>query len=57
MAIVICEQSYELSSFIFRAKRGRPVIKGASALGGDWQPVTEENKAQFKFFKVEVVLP
>ena len=23
----------------------------------NWQPVTEENKAQFRFFKAEVVLP
>ena len=35
----------------------RPVVKGAAALGGEWQTVTEENKASFRFFKVEVVLP
>ena len=35
----------------------RPVVKGAASLGGEWQAVTEENKAGFMFFKVEVVLP
>ena len=35
----------------------RPVVKGAASLGGEWQTVTEENKASFRFFKVEVVLP
>ena len=33
------------------------VIKGAAALGGDWQTVTDENKAGFRFFKVVVELP
>lgn len=34
-------------------------LKGKVTLddGEDWQPVTEENKARFRFFKVEVVLP
>ena len=35
----------------------RPVVKGAARLNGEWQAVTEENKAGFKFLKVEVVLP
>ena len=35
----------------------RPVVKGTASLGGEWQVVTEENKAGFRFFKVEVVLP
>ena len=35
----------------------RAVIMGASVLGGEWQTVTEENKAPFKFFKVVVELP
>ncbi len=35
----------------------RPVIKGAAALGGEWQTVTDENKAGFRFFKVVVELP
>ena len=37
----------------------RPVVRGAASLGGEWQAVTEEkeNKAGFRFFKVEVVLP
>ena len=35
----------------------RPVVKGAATLDGEWQAVTEENKAGFRFFKVEVVLP
>ena len=35
----------------------RPVEKGAARLDGEWQAVTEENKAGFRFFKVEVVLP
>ncbi len=35
----------------------RPVVKDAASLDGEWQAVTEENKAEFRFFKVEVVLP
>ena len=35
----------------------RAVIMGASVLGGEWQRVTDENKAAFKFFKVVVELP
>ena len=35
----------------------RPVIKGAAALGGEWQTVTDDNKAGFRFFKVVVELP
>ncbi len=35
----------------------RPVVKGAARLDGEWQAVIEENKAGFRFFKVEVVLP
>ena len=31
----------------------RPVVKGAASLGGEWQPVTEENKAGFRFFNVD----
>ena len=32
-------------------------MKDAASLDGEWQAVTEENKAEFRFFKVEVVLP
>lgn len=35
----------------------RAVIMGAATLGGEWQTVTEENKALFRFFKVVVELP
>jgi hypothetical protein len=35
----------------------RGVLKGAAALEGTWQTVTEENKAGFRFFKVVVELP
>ena len=36
----------------------RAVIKGAAALSDtEWPEVTEQNKASFRFFKVEVVLP
>ena len=36
----------------------RAVIKGAANLNdADWLEVTEQNKASFRFFKVEVVLP
>ena len=36
----------------------RAVIKGAAALGDtEWPEVTEQNKASFRFFKVEVELP
>ena len=31
------------------------VLKGAERLDGEWQTVTEENKAGFRFFKVVVV--
>ena len=35
-----------------------PVLKGKATLeGGEWQAVTEENKADMRFFRVEVVLP
>lgn len=36
-----------------------PVLKGKSSLEGEgeWQPVTDENKAGMRFFRVEVVLP
>ena len=33
------------------------VLKGAEALEGEWQTVTEENKAGFRFFKVVVEVP
>ena len=35
----------------------RPVIKGAAALDGEWQTVTEQNKSSLRFFKVVVELP
>lgn len=35
----------------------RPVVKGAAALDGEWQPVTDQNEAGFRFFKVTVELP
>ena len=36
----------------------RAVIKGAAALdAANWPEVTEQNKAGFRFFKVEVELP
>ena len=37
----------------------RPVIKGKASLGGseEWQTVADENKAQMRFFRVEVQLP
>ena len=35
----------------------RPVVQGAAALDSEWQVVTEENKAGFRFFKVVVELP
>lgn len=36
----------------------QPVLKGAASLdGGEWQTVTDENKAMFRFFKVVVELP
>ena len=36
-----------------------PVLKGKATLEGtgEWQTVTDENKADMRFFKVEVVLP
>ena len=36
----------------------RAVIKGSAALdAADWPEVTEQNKAGFRFFKVEVEMP
>ena len=37
----------------------RPVIKGKASLNGSevWQTVTDENKAEMRFFRVEVQLP
>ena len=35
----------------------RAVMKGAAALDGEWQTVTEENKSSYRFFKVVVELP
>lgn len=37
----------------------QPVFKGKSALddAGEWQTLTDENKADMRFFKVEVVVP
>ena len=37
----------------------QPVIKGKRTLegAGEWQTVTEENKADMRFFRVEVVVP
>ncbi len=36
-----------------------PVLKGRATLegAGEWQTVTDENKADMRFFRVEVVLP
>ena len=35
-----------------------PVLKGWTTLeGGEWQAVTDENKAEMRFFRVEVELP
>ena len=33
------------------------MLKGGATLDGEWQTVTEENKAGFRFFKVVVELP
>ena len=35
----------------------QPVVKGAAALDGEWQTVTEDNKSAFRSFKVVVELP
>lgn len=38
--------------------KAMPMLKGKGSLdGGEWQAVTEEDKAQMRFFRVEVVLP
>ena len=37
--------------------RGVVMSKGAATLDGEWQTVTEENKAGFRFFKVVVEVP
>ena len=43
----------------WNVRGARAVLMGATTLEGDvhWQPVTDKNKAQMRFFKVEVVLP
>ena len=40
-------------------KGAHPVMKGKTSLDGpdEWQTVTDENKAQMRFFRVEVQLP
>ena len=54
----------DLENIVFEPPEARwnvegasPVVKGAARLDGEWQAVTEENKAGFRFFKVEVVFP
>ena len=51
--------AFDPSKTQWNSKGAQPVLKGRSALdgGGDWQLVTDENKAQMRFFKVEVELP
>ena len=43
----------------WNVKEALPVIKGKASLGGseEWQTVTDENKAEMRFFRVEVQLP
>lgn len=42
----------------WNASNARPVLKGAARLDAkDWIEVTEENKSQFRFFKMMVELP
>ncbi len=42
----------------WNVRDARPVVKGATSLdAGEWQTVTEENKATFRFFKICVELP
>ena len=54
----------DLNSIAFtptQAERNVPgaqaVLKGAESLNGEWQTVTEENKAGFRSFKVVVEVP
>ena len=32
-------------------------LKGAGSLGAKFEPVTDENRSSFRFFRVEVKLP
>ena len=42
----------------WNVRDARPVVKGATSPdAGEWQTVTEENKATFRFFKICVELP
>ena len=41
----------------WNVRNARPVVKGSTSLDGEWQTVTEENKATFRFFKICVELP
>ena len=48
---------FEPSQAQWNVPGARAVIKGAATLVGEWQTVTEENKAGFRFFKVVVEVP
>jgi hypothetical protein len=41
----------------WNVQTARPVVKGAAELGGEWQTVTDTNKAGLRFFKVVVEMP
>ena len=49
--------TFEPAKGRWNVQTARPVVKGAAELGGEWQTVTDGNKAGFRFFKVVVVLP
>ena len=54
----------DLASIVFEPARDKwnvpaawPVVKGAVELGGEWQAVTDGNRAGMRFFRVEVEVP
>jgi hypothetical protein len=51
--------SFEPEQSKWNVEGAHPVIKGKATLGGseEWQTVTDENKAEMRFFRVEVQLP
>lgn len=49
--------AFEPSQDKWNVPEARLVVKGAASLDGEWQTVTDENKVQFRFFKVDVVSP
>ena len=55
--LIIIDPYFADSVLPLVAQKRQGVLKGAATLDGEWQTVTEENKAGFRFFKVVVEVP